>query len=158
MCGRYARSRPDTELVEVFGVRDVIGEPPPASYNIAPTQGARVVLERGPRRHPDAAASRQLRTLRWGLVPAWANDAKIGNRMINARVETITEKPAFKRAAYSPADGYYEWEMRLGAANVPRFLHDAQRPRLGLCWTTSCGRTRPRLRTFRVASCGPSPP
>jgi len=130
VCGRYARSRPDSELVEVFGVREVVGEQLPASYNIAPTQDARVVLERAPREEPDAEASRQLKTLRWGLVPSWAKDAKIGNRMINARVETITEKPAFKRAAAKrrllvPADGYYEWEKRSGTAKVPHFLHDA---------------------------------
>ena len=130
MCGRYARSRPDPELVDVFGVGEVVGDPLPASFNIAPTQDARVVLERVPHEEPKAQAVRQLRTLRWGLVPAWAKDVKIGNRMINARVETVTEKPAFKRAAAKrrllvPADGYYEWEKREGGAKVPHFLHDA---------------------------------
>lgn len=99
MCGRYARSRPETELVDVFGVRDVVGEALPASYNIAPTQDARVIFERTPREDPKGEATRQLRTLRWGLIPSWAKDLKIGSRMINARIETVTEKPAFKRAA-----------------------------------------------------------
>ena len=131
MCGRYASSRRDAELVEAFEVDDVVGEQLPASYNVAPTQPVRAVLERAPREEPDAAPSRQLRTLRWGLVPAWAKDPSIGSRMINARVETITEKPAFRRAASRrrllvPADGYYEWEKREGQkAKVPHFLHAA---------------------------------
>lgn len=137
MCGRYARSRPDDELVDLFDVTEIVGEPLPASYNIAPTQEARVVLERAPREAPGGGSgggsggvTRQLRTLRWGLVPVWAKDVKIGNRMANARVETVTEKPAFKRAAAKrrllvPADGYYEWEKREGRTKVPHFLHGA---------------------------------
>jgi putative SOS response-associated peptidase YedK len=130
VCGRYARARPETELVDVFGVGDVIGAALPASYNIAPTQDARVILERAPHEDADGEATRQLRTLRWGLVPSWAKDLKIGSRMINARVETVTEKSAFKRAVAKrrllvPADGYYEWEKREGRAKVPHFLHDA---------------------------------
>jgi putative SOS response-associated peptidase YedK len=130
MCGRYAASRPDADLVEAFEVEDVVGEPVPPSWNVAPTRPVRAVLERPPREEPDAAAVRQLRTLRWGLVPSWAKDAAIGNRMINARVETITEKPAFRRAAARrrllvPADGYYEWEAREGRTKVPHFLHAA---------------------------------
>jgi putative SOS response-associated peptidase YedK len=130
MCGRYARSRSDTELVDVFGVDEVVGEELPASWNIAPTQDARLVLERSPHDQPEAAPTRQLRTARWGLVPVWAKDVKIGNRMINARMETITEKPAFKRAASKrralcPAEGYYEWEKRADGSKVPHFLHGA---------------------------------
>lgn len=128
VCGRYASSRRDAELVEEFEVSEVVGEERPPSWNVAPTQGVRAVLERAPRDEPDAEPTRQLRTLRWGLVPSWAKDAAIGNRMINARVETITEKPSFKRAASRrrllvPADGYYEWEQREGRAKVPHFLH-----------------------------------
>ena len=134
MCGRYASSRGDAELVEEFEVQEVVGEQLPPSYNVAPTQPVRAVLQRAPREEPEAGgtpAPRQLRTLRWGLVPAWAKDPSIGSRMINARVETITEKPAFKRAASRrrllvPADGYYEWEKREGQkAKVPHFLHAA---------------------------------
>ncbi|WP_432514523.1 SOS response-associated peptidase [Kineococcus sp. SYSU DK001] len=132
MCGRYARSRSDDELADLFDVGELVGEPPPPSYNIAPTQEARVVLERAPREADGpgpGAVTRQLRTLRWGLVPVWAKDVKIGNRMANARAETVTEKPAFKRAAAKrrllvPADGYYEWEEREGRTRkVPHFLH-----------------------------------
>jgi putative SOS response-associated peptidase YedK len=89
-----------------------------------------VVLERVPR-GADAehtTAGRMLRSARWGLVPSWAKDGKIGNRLINARSETITEKPAFKTAAAArrrclvPAAGYYEWEKADGR-KVPYFLH-----------------------------------
>ncbi|MCI2237564.1 SOS response-associated peptidase [Kineococcus sp. TRM81007] len=130
MCGRYVLSRSDGELVELLGAGEVVGQAPGPSWNIAPTQGARVVLERAPDGDPDGAAVRQVRTLRWGLVPSWAKDAAIGNKMINARVETVTEKPAYKRAASKrrllvPADGYYEWQRREGRAKVPHFLHGA---------------------------------
>jgi putative SOS response-associated peptidase YedK len=114
-----------------FAVDDVIGEEPPPSWNVAPTQDARVVLERAPRgseRGSDGQdARRMLRSARWGLIPSWAKDVKIGNRLINARSETVTEKPAFKAAAARrrcliPADGYYEWEKAEGR-KVPYFLH-----------------------------------
>src|SRR3712207_9590581 len=67
---------------------------------------------------PTGATHRELRAVRWGLVPSWAKDPSIGNRMLNARVESLTEKPAFRRAARSrrclvPADGWYEWAKKL---------------------------------------------
>jgi putative SOS response-associated peptidase YedK len=72
--------------------------------------------------------ARQLRTVRWGLVPSWAKDASIGSRLINARSESVTEKPAFKAAAARrrclvPADGYYEWEKLPSGGKQPYFLH-----------------------------------
>lgn len=102
------------------------------SWNVAPTQSVRVVLERTPRATPDTtprdtASVRQLRTARWGPVPSWAKDPTIGNKLINARSETVTEKPSFTAAAARrrcivPADGYFEWEKRDGA-KVPHYLH-----------------------------------
>jgi putative SOS response-associated peptidase YedK len=123
MCGRYASIRSDSDLLRDFAVASVVDEPPPPSWNVAPTQSARVVLERLVDDEPD----RQLRTLRWGLVPSWAKDLRIGSKLINARSETITEKPAFKKAASKrrcliPADGYYEW-MQTDDAKVPMYLH-----------------------------------
>jgi putative SOS response-associated peptidase YedK len=111
MCGRYANARQDQELADRFHIAELIGERLGPSWNVAPTQDVRAVLERVEGGH----VMRQLRTLRWGLVPSWAKDAKIGARMINARVETITEKPAFRKAASRrrlivPMDGYYEWQ------------------------------------------------
>lgn len=130
MCGRYASFRRDQEIADVFDIAEVVGEELPPSWNVAPTDDVRVVLERAPRRARDAEAAapaRQLRTARWGLVPSWAKDATIGSRLINARSETITEKPAFKAAAARrrcivPADGYYEWQKTEGGKQ-PYFLH-----------------------------------
>lgn len=110
MCGRYASSANPDELIEEFEIDEVDGELPPASYNVAPTDPVPVVLER----RRETGTARLLAPLRWGLVPSWAKDISIGSRMINARYETVAEKPAF-RAAFArrrcliPADGYYEW-------------------------------------------------
>lgn len=127
MCGRYSVARPDSDLAEEFDVASVVGEEPEASWNVAPTQVRRVVLERAPKGEPDGAPERMLRSARWGLVPSWAKDIKVGNRLINARAETITSKPAFKAASLRrrcliPADGYYEWE-KIDGRKVPYFLH-----------------------------------
>ena len=134
MCGRYASSRRDTDLVADLDVDDAVGDAPPPSWNVAPTQDARVVLERRERETAGALPRRQLRTLRWGLVPSWADDPRIGSRLINARAETLTVKPAFAAAASRrrcliPADGYYEWERRAGRpGTVPHFLHRPREP------------------------------
>jgi putative SOS response-associated peptidase YedK len=126
MCGRYASTTSDQDIAAAFGVGEIDGDELPPSWNVAPTQQARVVLERVPRSEPDAEPVRLLRTLTWGLVPSWAKEVKLG-RLINARSETVTEKPAFKAAASRrrclvPADGYYEWEHRDGE-KIPHFLH-----------------------------------
>lgn len=118
MCGRYASSVDPDDLAEEFELRTADLPRLAADYNVAPTKEVYGILER-PAREPDGrpeqpAERRQLRVLRWGLVPSWAKDPSIGNRMINARMETLAEKPAF-RAAFArrrvilPADGYYEW-------------------------------------------------
>lgn len=127
MCGRYASTQSDSDLRAVFDIAETVGDEIPPAYNVAPTQTVRTVLERAPKDEPEADAVRQLRSVRWGLIPSWAKDPKIGSRMINARSETITEKPSFKKAAARrrcivPADGYYEWEKRDGQ-KVPYFLH-----------------------------------
>lgn len=115
MCGRYASARSRIELLEEFSVeRDRVDDSLQPDYNVAPTKPVYAVLTRAPR--SDAEVSeRELRVIRWGLVPSWAKDISIGSRMINARAETVSEKPAF-RAAFArrrcllPADGYYEWQ------------------------------------------------
>ena len=118
MCGRYASSRPVDDLLVAFDVEEPPDEVLPPSWNVAPTDPVYVVLERHDRR--------RLQVVRWGLVPSWAKDRKVGARMINARRETLTEKPAF-RSAYQrrrclvPADGYYEWQPD-GGRKQPWFL------------------------------------
>lgn len=130
MCGRYVSSRSDAELIAEFGIGDgaVSGESLRPSFNVAPTQSVRAVLERPPIDDEDSDPERQLWTVRWGLVPFWAQDISIGSKMINARMETILEKRTFKTAALRrrcllPADGYYEWEKREGSkTKVPWYL------------------------------------
>ncbi len=121
MCGRYVSVASDGDLTLEFDV-DVDAtaasdDPPPPSWNVAPTDPGRIVAER------------RLRTARWGLVPSWSKDAKGGARMINARIETVTSKPAFAKAAAArrclvPALGYYEWKKLDGGGKTPYFLHD----------------------------------
>lgn len=98
---------------------DHVTEPLEPDYNVAPTKPVYAVLERPGHdgQAGGAAAIRQLRVLRWGLVPSWAKDQSLGSKLINARVETVAVKPAFRRAfarrrCLLPADGYYEWQAR----------------------------------------------
>jgi putative SOS response-associated peptidase YedK len=108
MCGRFSVSRPPDLTAETYRAV-VVDEPPPPSWNVAPTDPVSVVVERD--------TGRELRTLRWGLVPSWAKDPKGASKMINARAETVATKPAFrtalaKRRCLVPADGWYEWRDR----------------------------------------------
>ncbi len=129
MCGRYASSRKPEDLVEEFEVDRVdVVVPLEPDYNVAPTKDVYAVLERVPKDADDQATDkeRRLRVLTWGLVPSWAKDRAIGARLINARVETLAEKPAFRRAfskrrCLLPADGYYEWypTAQLNRSNKP---------------------------------------
>lgn len=121
MCGRYASAKNPDALVEEFEVEEsIVDEPLQPDYNVAPTKRVYAVLSRQPAGAPDGAvAERQLRAVRWGLVPSWAKDPSIGSRMINARSETVADRPAFRRAfgkrrCLLPADGYYEWYTPTG--------------------------------------------
>lgn len=128
MCGRYASTRAKQELLETFEV-EVDGaaeEELRPDYNVAPTKPVYAVMSRVPKANPGSRAVRQLRVVRWGLVPAWAKDPSIGSKMINARVETVTEKPSFRKAfaerrCLLPADGYFEWAVQdeAKAADTP---------------------------------------
>lgn len=117
MCGRYANGRTVTELAETFAAEpDEAAQALEPDFNVAPTDPVAAVLTRRPRGEGGERGRprRRLTVLRWGLVPSWAKDRKVAARMINARVETVAEKPAFRRAFAArrcllPADGYYEW-------------------------------------------------
>jgi putative SOS response-associated peptidase YedK len=113
MCGRYASSRSPDDLVAEFDIGQIVlTERLEPDYNVAPTKNVYAVLERPPR--GEERAERQLRVLSWGLVPSWAPDPGGAAKLINARMETVAAKPAF-RAAFAarrcllPADGYFEW-------------------------------------------------
>ncbi|MEU8539078.1 SOS response-associated peptidase [Streptomyces sp. NPDC048717] len=117
MCGRYAASRRPEDLVDTFGVEKWDPQETLApDWNVAPTKEVYAVLER-PLKGEDADPRRpvrQLRVLKWGLVPSWAKTPEGAARLINARAETVHEKPSFKQAFATrrcilPADGYYEW-------------------------------------------------
>src|SRR6516225_3066340 len=120
MCGRFVSARKRLELLEEFGVeRDrVAASPDPepdADYNVAPTRRIRAVVERPARE--DEPQARELRVVRWGLVPSWAKDPSVGSRMINARAESVARKPAYRsalarRRCLIPADAFYEWQRR----------------------------------------------
>ncbi|MER5479384.1 SOS response-associated peptidase [Streptomyces sp. NPDC002734] len=137
MCGRYVSTRSPQELTRIFDVVEWRPEETlEQNWNVAPTDEVYAVLERAPRGEDEGApVRRELRTPRWGLVPSWAKDPKIGSRMINARVETVHDKPAFRRAfarrrCLLPADGFYEWEQVKDEATgrtrkQPYFIHPA---------------------------------
>jgi len=115
MCGRYRLARKKEILGEIFDVGDDVDWSP--RYNIAPGQNVPVV------RQEETRPVRSLSLVRWGLIPFWARDAKTGYKMINARAETITARPAFREPLISrrcliPADGFYEWAKK-GRDKVP---------------------------------------
>lgn len=137
MCGRYASSRRPEDLIEEFRVdADRLDRRLPDDFNVAPTKPVYAIVERPPSEDREAEPERQLRVLTWGLIPSWAKDPTIGSRLINARMETVAEKPAFRRAFAArrcllPADGYYEWypTSQVGPRGKPRKQPFFIRPR-----------------------------
>jgi putative SOS response-associated peptidase YedK len=125
MCGRFALMTPTEQLAMQFNVPETaVGSLPPSvpRYNIAPTQPVAAVrlAENG---------QRELTFFHWGLIPSWAKDVKIGSRMINARSETVAEKPSFRtafkrRRCLIPADGFYEWQKQANGKQ-PMFIRPA---------------------------------
>jgi putative SOS response-associated peptidase YedK len=119
MCGRFTLRAPPAVLIRQFGLShapDELGQLT-ARYNIAPTQSVLAVRE-------PAGGGREALFLHWGLIPSWADDPAIGNRMINARAESVHEKPAFRRSFRRQrclvlADGYYEWKKVAGGKKQP---------------------------------------
>lgn len=117
MCGRFTTDIPLELLVEIFGLAEAPVTTP--RYNIAPTQQIPVI-----RQYADG--QNHLDHLRWGLIPSWAQDKSIGSKMINARSETLTEKPAFKQAvryrrSVVPCSGFYEW-LTEGKVKLPWYI------------------------------------
>lgn len=124
MCGRFVAASSPADLAayfEVDSVDELVSAHPEPRYNVAPTSNIAVVLDEGDRR--------DLEFVRWGLVPSWAKDLAVGNRMINARAETVATKASFKssfarRRCIIPADGFYEWKtLADGKSKQPYFIH-----------------------------------
>ena len=152
MCGRYASARNVDVLAAEFEAaiveRDVLPLP---SWNVAPTDAVPVVVA--------GDGGRTLTAMRWGLVPAWADDPSIGSRMINARLETVTERPAFREAALRqrcllPADGWYEWMKGPAGARQAYFLHrpDEELVAFAGLWAQWHPRSGPPLRTVTIVT------
>ncbi|MGK5679063.1 SOS response-associated peptidase [Actinoplanes sp. URMC 104] len=135
MCGRYATTRTEADLTDLFEAVSVAEQPAP-SWNVAPTDPVPVV------RMSTTHEARVLDTARWGLVPPWAKDLRAGARMINARSETVATSPAFapsfaRRRCLIPADGWFEW-IRDGKQRRPYYMTPADGSPLAFAglWTT----------------------
>lgn len=129
MCGRYVQISSPTILAERFDVDEIVVlRPPEPDYNVAPRKEVLTVVQRDRMSDGSPGPGRVLEQMRWGLVPSWAEDPKIGDRLINARAESLAEKAAFKaafrkRRCILPADGFYEWETLPGRKKQPVFIH-----------------------------------
>lgn len=121
MCGRFAATTPPDQLAKYFGAEPpALDDEPTADYNVAPTRDVPTVRVREDDRHLDY--------LRWGLVPRWAKDLRIGSKMINARAETVATKNSFrsalkKRRCLVAADGFYEWKRLDPKTKQPMYIH-----------------------------------
>jgi putative SOS response-associated peptidase YedK len=132
MCGRYVMAKATGDLLNHFEAKEVEGSPSSPSWNVAPTQSVPIVAER----LNEDTIDRHLLIARWGLVPSWAKDIKIGSKLINARSESILEKPSFRKAAVKrraivPAEGYYEWQKTEDGKKIPNYLYSEKEPLLG---------------------------
>lgn len=128
MCGRFVQAHDPSFYADAFRVETIRTDPLPVSYNVAPTDHVYAVAEHD--------GVRILGSFRWGLIPFWAKDRKIAARNINARAETIADKPAFrdsfvKRRCLIPADGFYEWQQ-LPKGKLPHYIYRSDRRPLAL--------------------------
>jgi putative SOS response-associated peptidase YedK len=152
MCGRFAQADPLEILAQQFALEEVFVDLSPR-YNVAPGQQVAVILKEEKRVMVD---------LKWGLVPFWAKDPSIGNRMINARAETVREKPSYKNAIKKrrcliPASGFYEWKKD-GKAKVPYYFRLKSGKPFGLAglWETWKDTDGQMLKTFTIITTEPN--
>ncbi|MCU1452957.1 MAG: response-associated peptidase [Acidimicrobiales bacterium] len=159
MCGRFVAASPPDEVARYFDATEVTEQVLEPRYNVAPTTDVYAVLEDGGVRRVDA--------LHWGLVPYWAKDPSVGNKMINARAETLAEKGAYKHAfrrrrCIIPADGFYEWKRDpTRKQRQPFYVHRADGEPLALAglWETWRGADRSddeRLRSCTILTTTPN--
>jgi putative SOS response-associated peptidase YedK len=154
VCGRFTQQRPASELAEIFGAEPLVDDPG-GHFNVAPTDEALVVVQRDQRRAVTA--------YRWGLIPHWADDARVGSRMFNARAETLTASPAFREAfrrrrCLVPVDAFYEWK-REGTIRQPYLVRRADGRPLALAGLWAGWRdpsTETVRRTFTIITTMPN--
>jgi putative SOS response-associated peptidase YedK len=154
MCGRFTQQRPASELAEIFAAEPLVEDPGPR-FNVAPTDEALVVVQRDDRR--------AITAYHWGLIPHWADSAKVGSRMFNARAETLTSSPAFRDAlrrkrCLVPVESFYEWR-REGTVRQPYTIGRADGMPLVLAGLWSGWRDPDRdqvRRTFTIITTSPN--
>ena len=153
MCGRFTLTA-DPEMIKRAFSLDSVPDLIQPRYNIAPSQPVAVITNENPHK---------LTFHRWGLVPSWAKDPKMGNRLINARAETAYEKPSY-RAAFKrrrcliPADGFYEWQKRGEKDKVPMYIHLKNRELFAFAglWEVWHGPEGEELRTCTILTTAPN--
>lgn len=153
MCGRFTQAQIAELDREVFRLLEVPQLEP--RFNVAPTQNAAVIRQR-------PSGERVMHMLRWGLIPAWAKDPAIGNRMINARAETVATKPAFERPfrrqrCLVPVDGFYEWK-RTDRAKQPFYVrrHDGDPLAVAGLWDRWRDTTGESIDSFTIITTTPN--
>lgn len=146
MCGRFVQKSERKIITEEFYVQEFLDDVF-ISYNVAPGQNAGVITNDGKNRYA---------LIRWGLVPSWADDIQIGYKMINARAETVSQKPSFrsafsKRRCLIPADGFYEWKKE-GSFKVPFYIYNKSENPISLAglWETWNDPEGNPLKTFTI--------
>jgi putative SOS response-associated peptidase YedK len=168
VCGRYVSTSSLADLAEAYEIDEIRTDALEPRYNVAPSQPVyAVVARRRPRGEVEGEGSengpiRLLGTLRWGLVPSWAKEASVGNKMINARSEGIATKPAFREAlrrrrCILPADSFYEWQVHPDGGKAPRqpyLIRRRDRRLLSLAglWEVWRDPTRPDAPPLRTAT------
>lgn len=150
MCGRFALFATPAELVEYFDLPQVPAEVPEPHYNVTPGREVAVIRN-------DREGRRRLGLVHWGLVPFWAKDPSIGRRLINARLETLADKPAFREAftrrrCLIPANGFYEWSA--GPRRRPHFIRSVAEPLVAFAglWERWRSRDGPSLDTCVIVT------
>jgi len=153
MCGRFTQFSTSDELTEVFSIREFADFIPEPSFNVAPTQFVKAIV---------GNENRRLGALRWGLIPAWAKSEEIGQKLINARAETLAEKPSFreafkKRRCVIAANGFYEWR-KTASGKVPMYIYQKSEKPFALAglyetWRTPAGET---LSTCTIITTAPN--
>jgi putative SOS response-associated peptidase YedK len=155
MCGRYSEAKLEAQLRKRFRIAKELGGVLPR-YNMAPGQDGLVVLSTA------SGAERTLARFRWGLVPSWADDPAVGNKMINARAETLAKKPAFeeafrKRRCLVPADGFYEWrKTREGRFPVRYVVKGEELFAFAGLWDVFAPKGGAPLYTYTIVTTGPN--